>query len=458
MQKKLFFKVLIITALMLLIGIALMMIQSTIRERMAFRDEAARSIANDSVGEQTVIGPVLVIPYIDEFETREIAKEGGKTVVTAHTVRRTHLVFPNDLRIKGAIGIERRYRGIHQVLVYNGRHEFTGDFTLPSFSELARDSAASRITFERPYLALPVADVRGIRDIPKINWDGREIEFEQGAELRAHKSGMHAQLEVADLRQGARAAFSFTLGLSGIERQHFVPVGKNNLVSVTSPWPHPQFGGRFLPEQRTITGDGFAAAWRISALATGAQQQLAQQERGEAPAGALDTFSVGFIEPVNIYSQADRATKYGLLFVALTFAAFFVFEILKRLAIHPVQYLLVGLALAMFFLLLVGLSEHIDFLISYLIASAACIVLTGFYLAHVLGQRRRGIGFGVVLTLLYGALYGLLSSENNALLLGSLLLFAVLAALMVATREVDWYRLGGPVGDVADSGPAPTTA
>jgi inner membrane protein len=151
---------------------------------------------------------------------------------------------------------------------------------------------------------------------------------------------------------------------------------------------------------------------------------------------------VAFVEPVNIYSQADRASKYGLLFVALTFAAFFVFEILKRLPIHPVQYALVGLALALFFLLLLGLSEHLDFALAYLGASAACIGLLSYYLGHVLRDRWRGLAFGSGLILLYGALYGLLISENNALVLGSLLLFAVLAALMVATRKVDWYQIG----------------
>lgn len=228
-----------------------------------------------------------------------------------------------------------------------------------------------------------------------------------------------------------------------------MPVAKNSQIQIKSNWPHPQFGGRFLPspKNRQIDASGFNVAWNISSLATNAQTQLSSIE-GEfkvpdsAPLGQVDRFSVGFIEPVNVYSQSDRATKYGLLFVALTFAAFFIFEILKSLPIHPVQYLLVGLSLVIFFLLLVGLAEHIAFLAAYLAASAACIALTSFYLVHVLHNMWRGIGFGVALTLLYGALYGLLSSENNALVMGSILLFAVLAVIMVATRKVDWYQIG----------------
>ncbi len=363
MQKTLFVKALIVFGLMLLIGLPLLMIQETIKERMDFRQEAVNSIAADSVREQTIIGPILVIPYTEQYDERvEVAKGDDKeakspvrTELLRRTVQRRFLVYPNDLQITGSIDTDRRYRGIHQVLVYSGQHAFKGDFTLPASTQLPRKSPDSRVTTGEPFVALSIEDVRGIRNIPKIDWGGQKIEFEQGTDLFAFRSGLHA------------------------------------------------------------------------------------------PLGQIDRFSVGFIEPINVYSQSDRATKYGLLFVALTFAAFFIFEILKSLPIHPVQYLLVGLSLVIFFLLLVGLAEHIAFLAAYLIASAACIALTSFYLAHVLRNAWRGIGFGVALTLLYGALYGLLSSESNALVMGSILLFAVLAAIMVVTRKVDWYQVGkGP--------------
>ncbi|SFU96272.1 cell envelope integrity protein CreD [Pseudoduganella namucuonensis] len=464
MQKKLIFKLAIIAALMLLIGVPLLMIQATIRERMAYRDEAARSIASDSVGQQTVIGPVLVIPYTETVDVR--GRDGnGNPTVTASATRRQHLVYPNELRVTGRMGTERRYRGIHQVLVYGGQYDFSGDFTLPTMADLPRADAQARVALAgRPYLSLPIEDVRGLRDIPRVNWDGQPVEFEQGARLGQFQKGLHARLGEQALAAPAQVKFAFALNLAGMERQHFVPVGKNNIVSLTSGWPHPQFGGRFLPEQRSVTDAGFQARWRVPSLASNVQQQLTRMAQAgwNAEGGAqgspgtpgaqaapraggadeLDHFSVAFVEPVNIYSQADRATKYGLLFVALTFAAFFVFEVLKRLPIHPVQYALVGLALVLFFLLLVSLSEHFPFVAAYLVASGACIALTGYYLAHVLRDWRRGLAFGAALTLLYGALYGLLSSESNALALGALLLFATLAAVMVATRKVDWYQIG----------------
>ena len=449
MQRTLLFKILAIMALTLLICIPLAMINSTISDRAQFRAEAVASIADDSQREQTITGPVLVIRYTDQFDETVKVPDGDlfKTQIVARAVARTHLVFPNDLSVDSTIKTDRRYRGIHQVLVYGGKHLIAGDFTLPLMNELPRASLKSTLRLDQASVALGVGDVRGIRNIPRIDWGGKAIEFEQSTGLKSIPSGLHAKVPAMTLDAPARIAFSFALGLDGIERQHFVPVGKSNKFSVKSDWPHPQFSGDFLPSpsERAISAKGFTAAWNISSLSTMAQKQLRNAE--EASAGpeartAVDTFTIGFIEPVNVYSLAERATKYGVLFLALTFAAFFVFEIMKQLPIHPVQYLLVGLALVLFFLLLVSLSEHIAFAWAYLIASAACIVLIGFYLSYVLRNWYRGIGFGVALTLLYGALYGLLMSENNALVLGSLLLFAVLAAVMIATRKVDWYQIG----------------
>jgi inner membrane protein len=439
MQKKLFFKACIIGVLMLLLGVPLAMIDATINERMAYRDDAARSIANDSVGEQQVVGPILVMPYDEVYSVME------KSELKRYTKGSHHLVFPSQLDVASQLGTERRYRGIHQVLMFSGAHKVSGDFVVPAMADLPHTERDSEITPRPPYVALAVADVRGVRDIPRLQWGLRSFEFEQGSGLRAARQGLHAALPLADATPGP-VKFSFELNLAGMNSQEFVPVAKNNSFVMTSSWPHPQFSGRFLPEKRTITEAGFQAVWRISSLATDAQQVLRSRESAEsgAPGGIadVDRIRTSFVEPVNVYSMADRATKYGLLFVALTFAAFFLFEVMKRLPIHPVQYALVGMALALFFLLLVSLSEHIPFLIAYAVAAAACIMLIGYYLAHVLHDRRRGVAFGAALTMLYGVLYGLLSSENNALVLGAILLFAVLAAIMVATRKVDWYRLG----------------
>ena len=209
--------------------------------------------------------------------------------------------------------------------------------------------------------------------------------------------------------------------------------------------PHPQFNGDFLPNARSIDSSGFEATWEVSSLATNAQAQYRNAgHAGGSDAGlthGIDVFGISLVDPVNPYTQADRASKYGLLFVLLTFVGFFMFELVKQLRIHPIQYGLVGLALAIFFLLLVSLSERIAFGWAYLIAGVACIGLLGYYVSYVLRSRLRGFGFAAMLAALYAALYGLLISEDNALLLGAGLLFLILAAIMVVTRRIDWYQL-----------------
>ena len=251
--------------------------------------------------------------------------------------------------------------------------------------------------------------------------------------------GVHADIGLLDSREARRYEAVVGLDVAGTSSLSVAPVGKNTVVQLRASWPHPNFGGRFLPQTKQIDDNGFSARWEVSHLAS-KNGALLKQGLGERQ--TLEAFDVAFIEPVNIYQQAERAVKYGILFVVLTFAAFFLFETLKNLRIHPLQYALVGLALAVFFLLLVSLSEHIAFLHAYVAAGTACVLLIGYYVAHILGSWQRGLAFGAKLTLLYAVLYGLLLSEDNALMLGSVLLFAALAAFMVITRNIDWYQLG----------------
>jgi inner membrane protein len=232
------------------------------------------------------------------------------------------------------------------------------------------------------------------------------------------------------------------LNLQGMERLEFVPAGKETIVKVRSAWPHPSFVGRFLPERRTVTDTGFDATWHATYFASDMEQLWNGCGQRECPALTENLLGVAFIQPVDIYLQAERTVKYGVLFLGLTFAVFFLFELFKWLAIHPIQYGLVGVALAIFYLLLLSLSEHLSFWLSYLIAATACVGLLGFYAAYVLRGVRRAAGFASLLAGLYGVLYVLLQLEDYALLMGSLLLFAIIAIVMALTRKVDWYQLG----------------
>lgn len=279
--------------------------------------------------------------------------------------------------------------------------------------------------------------------------DGRRRTVGQGgAPGHGGREGLHAVLEPLRPGQVHRMQTELELVLAGTERFALVPLGDQNRFSLSSTWPHPSFDGS-SPRTRVIDADGFRAGWEIPGVATNAQQHyLAGAKPGNGGSGTdalagAGSVSVSLVDPVDVYSKTDRATKYGLLFVLLTFIGFFIFELTRQLPIHPIQYGLVGLALAMFFLLLLSLSEHFEFGWSYLGAGIACIGLITFYLSAVLRSVPRALGFAAMLSTLYAALYGLLVSENNALVLGAGLLFVILAALMVVTRKVDWYQLGG---------------
>jgi inner membrane protein len=289
-------------------------------------------------------------------------------------------------------------------------------------------------------------------------------------DLRNHIPGMHAAIPAPSMEDDGGHKTDLTLAASeveldmnllGTQNLSISPIADDNRIDLHSTWPHPSFSGRFLPNERTIDGGGFSAQWQISSLASQAHTQVSiVGERGSSSSGTtaayrggqppevevpelerIESINIGLVDPVDIYTQADRASKYGILFIALTFVAFMLFELIKRLSIHPLQYLLVGLALAIFFLLLLGLSEHMQFLKAYLIAASACIALQFFYLSGVLKSWLRAAGFAAMLAALYGVLYSLLISEDNALLMGSLLLFGVLSTIMVLTRKVDWYEL-----------------
>ncbi|MES2859805.1 MAG: cell envelope integrity protein CreD [Pseudomonadota bacterium] len=451
-------KIAMVMLLVLAILIPLSMIRGTIDERQRFRQEAVAEVTRSFAGEQAIAGPVLVVPYREQAEVEERDAQGVLRK-QLREVEREWLFFPASLSLQGKVLPAIRKRGLHQVRVYEwqGRIDATFDVRLP-----VADPARPR-TLGTPWLNIGIADVRGLVGAPTLRLAGAALPVLQGQHGRSD-GGVHAQLPTATVADG-RIVFPLQFGfaLRGTEAMAMVPLADSNRMVLTSPWPHPQFNGDFLPRTHRIDARGFRAEWDVSSLASNAQAQY--RNGGDASSGrprgvvgadaavavgteriAIDKVGLSLVEPVNLYSKVDRASKYGVLFVLLTFIGFFMFETLKQLPIHPIQYALVGLALAIFFLLLLSLSEHITFGWAYVVAATACIGLIGFYVGHVLRSRARGLGFAGMLALLYAALYGLLVSEDNALVLGAGLLFAVLASLMVVTRKVDWYQVAARVG------------
>ena len=450
-------KIAMVVVLVLAILIPLAMIRGTIAERQQYRQQAVDEVTRSYAGEQGLAGPVLVVPYREQVEVEE-RDATGVLRKQVREVDRQWLFFPKTMHVHGRVLPSIRKRGLHQVRVYEwqGSIDAAFDVRLPD-----ADPARPR-TLGAPWLDIGIADVRGLVGAPTLRVAGAATPILQGQKGRGG-GGVHAVLPAA-LVAGERIAFpvQFGFALRGTEALAVVPLADANRIVLDSPWPHPQFNGDFLPRTHRIDGKGFHAEWDVSSLASNAQAQYreggaAMGKATPAPghdgvaaaveaSASIDRVGLSLVEPVNLYSKVDRASKYGLLFVLLTFVGFFLFETIKQLPIHPIQYALVGLALAIFFLLLLSLSEHIAFGLAYLAAALACIGLIGYYVGHVLRSRTRGMGFAAMLGLLYAALYGLLMSEDNALVLGAGLLFVVLAAIMVATRKVDWYQVGARIG------------
>jgi inner membrane protein len=439
-------KMVLVALMTLVILVPLAMVNGLIGERQSYRRQAVEDVVRAYAGAQAVTGPVLTVPYSEMADVEETLRDGTVRVVRKRRESQWTF-FPTRLDARGPLVPATRKRGIYEVPVFEWNGTLVGDFDVRIPGDAA--PAAERVIGE-PVLGIAITDVRGLHGSPRLRIDGRDVDVLEGAGVR-EGSGLHARL--ATPAPGARLRFTSRLdvALAGAESLAIVPIGKRNSIELASRWPHPSFQG-LSPWQSRIDASGFRAQWQVASVATDAQRQYLSGRAavplggslrgGVEAAGGIDALGVVLADPVDAYTQADRATKYGVLFVVLTFVGFFMFELVKQLPIHPIQYGLVGLALVIFFLLLVSLSEHVDFGIAYLGASLACIGLIGFYLSAVLRSALRGGAFAAMLALLYAALYGLLISEDNALVLGAGLLFAILAGLMIVTRHVDWYRLG----------------
>lgn len=444
MDRKFLFKLLAIGFMSLLLLIPLGLIEGQIRQRSELQKSVQQSIANSAAGPQTLTGPVLAIRYRERLEPEVEEDAKGRTVTTPRFADRTLYLPPESLRMKGETQVESRHRGIYQARLFHLDLVADGSFVVPAHFGL---DGRHDIVRAEAALVLGVADPRGVDNDPEVTIAGKKYHFatpkqkpDEGDAMAGER--LTVELGAIAFEEATRFDYSFPLQLTGTERLAIAPTGEANTIALRSNWQHPSFGGRFLPREREIGGDGFAARWEVSHLARNFANTLAASDlRYQSP----EVLEISFMDPVNIYLQSERAVKYGILFIALTFAGFFLTEILRRLPIHPMQYLLVGLALALFFLLLIALSEHVAFVAAYGIAAAACILLIGIYLAGALGGLRAGLSFGAGLTGLYGVLYGVLLSEDNSLLMGSALLFLALAATMLATRRIDWYRIGSLV-------------
>ncbi|WP_295951197.1 cell envelope integrity protein CreD [Rhodoferax sp.] len=447
------FSGLLVVAVLLLLGLA--QITDLVQERQGRHQSAVDSVARSLAGSQTVLGPL-----VHRACTEEWSHTTDKGVVLER--RNFNLVAaPSNLNVVSTSQVEARARGLHATQVFTLKAKLSAQWTdLQSLSSQPQHAGAT-VRCGPPVLMLAVSDARGIRQA-EVLVNGQPQTVQAGTQHSAYPRGVQASLP-ANTPLGAPLRAEVELELLGTEALNFVPLGSATQISLSSNWPHPRFDGQFLPSERKISDQGFEASWRVSALASSAQQAVVDggslcsggmgtsNDSAEYATTAVDasrhgsacveTLGLGFIDPINTYSLSDRATKYGLLFIVLTFCAVGLFECMRGLRVHPIQYFLVGAAISIFFLLLVSLSEHLTFNTAYALAASACVLLLAYYASHMLHSWRRGLPFGLGIAALYGLLFVLLQLEQTAMVMGALALFGVLAGVMTLTRKLDWYAL-----------------
>jgi inner membrane protein len=441
MNRSLAYKIGGILGLTILLLVPLSMIRGLVEERAERRDGVLEEIARSSSGAQRITGPLLVVPYTHTVRETVTDPKTGETGVTTRTEGGWLYYPPERLAVDATLETELRERGIYRARLFHAENRLGGHFEVPAHYGFGAMPADYR--FGTPFLAVGVRDIRGIENVPVLRFGDHELAFRPGTRGSLLGAGLHVPLEGVELAAGGRFEFGFDLRLLGSGAFELSPVGRETQLAMNADWPHPGFTGNFLPVERSIGDDGFRARWSTSFFATNMEELLRDCMSGvRCEAFHGQTLGLGLVDPVDQYLKSERALKYALLFVGLGFAGFFLFEVLKRVELHPMHYALVGLALAVFYLLLLSLSEHIGFAAAYAVSTLACVALLGAYLGAVLQGRRRGLGFAAGLAALYALLYGVLSSEDYALLMGSLLVFGLLGAVMLLTRRVRWNESG----------------
>ena len=439
LQRSVTGKVLFIGGLILLLLLPVGMIKDLIRERTQLYDAARANVAGAWGGPQTIGGPILVVPF--EFTRTSYAQPV--------TITDELFLLPEEIEITGSVDTSMElFRGIYRVPVYRASFHVAGRFAPPN---LGADYENLTILWDRAQIALPLADARSVKEPITLASGNGSTGFQPGG-TRVPGFGPQLVAQYAELGLGALTApqaFSFDLVLQGTETLQFLPLGDETRVRVTSQWRSPSFSGAYLPDDRAVTDTGFAAEWRVLDFGRGYASSWTSAETPQSVAASA--FGVELVTPVGIHATSMRAAKYAVLIIGLTFIAYFLFELFAALRLHALQYLLIGMANCVFYLLLLALAEHIGFALAYVASATAATTLITMYSAAVLRSLRRAVPVGVLLAALYGYLYVTLRAEDYALLFGALGLFMVLAAFMYLTRRVDWFSVTfGPPRDTRD--------
>ena len=446
MKSPLFWKVSTLLGCILLLLVPLFMVSNLISERESYRNDVENTLRQSTSGPQKLVGPLIAIPVTEIFYKLEDEKK------VEYKKSYMRFILPESLLVEGNQHVESRNIGIYDGQIWNTKLNIKARFNTEKITQLKGEA----MTLGQPFIVVGVGDARGIGTVNVSSINGETLGVEPGSGVYGGLSGIHIPLTDKAL-EPKTFVMEMSLNLAGTGSFAVVPVGRNSEMALNSNWPHPGFMGNYLPVKHKIGDSGFQANWQSSWFANNLESWF---NGSESPAWeSIPAFSVTVATPADQYQLTDRAIKYAILLIALTFMAFFVFETLTGLRLHPMQYLLVGLSLVMFYLLLLAMSEHIGFTAAWITASLVGALMNGVYLQAILQGWRNSILFTVALLGLDGVMWVLLRSQDSSLLLGTGVLLVALCGVMFLTRHLDWHSLAQPKPkptEIPESQPAPS--
>ena len=419
-------KVLFIGFLVAVLLIPTFMITSLMTERASRRDSVVQEINQKWGNSQTITGPFFCVPF-KSFHT----DKNGESKASIRYVN----ILPERLNISGQIDPEIRYRSIYEAVLYNIQININGNFTIPMLNQSF--IPAENVLWEKAVFSIGISDMKGIQDNIIIEFNDKKFKADPGLKTtNIASSGVGCIIPLSPTEK--ENSFSLKLNLNGSEQIHFIPVGETTSVNLKSTWPSPSFNGSFLPTAREVTEKGFSADWNILHL----NRNFPQFWEGNQYEVSEAYFGLKLLITADIYQKSIRISRYALMFIVFTFSAFFLSEIINKKRVHPIQYILIGLAIILFYVLLLSISEHLNFDFAYILSAVAITTIITSYSGSILKNNRFTLTVCGILIILYTYLYIVIQLEDYALIMGSIGLLIVLTTVMYITRKIDWYSLG----------------
>ena len=410
--------------IILLLLIPTFMVEDLIRERQYTSQNAIAEVGSKWGGSQIITGPIITIPY-----NGYVKNEKDELIATTQYAH----FLPNQLDISGNTSTEKRYRGIYEIVVYNGKLNIKGEFSFPKPVELNIDP--KNILWNEAFIQMGITDMKGIKDNIQLSLGNKKYSFNPGINSNdIAESGVSTKIDLSDTL--SHLTFNFDLNINGSSLLYFIPLGKETNVELSSTWNSPSFDGSFLPTSREVNKDGFKSKWKVLHLNRNYPQQWKENKYNVSES----SFGVNFLVTVDHYQKSTRAAKYAILIITLTFMGFFFVEIINKKRIHPFQYIIVGLAVCIFYALLLAFSEHIGFNLAYILSGVLIIGAITYYSKSIFDSNLPIILISSILTILYGFIFIIIQLEDYALLMGSIGLFIVLLTIMHISRKIKWYN------------------